>query len=152
MESRVKKVELKIKTIEEAILLLSQQTLIHSNWFDEIREAQANTDVKIAALVDAQIRNEDESKASRTNTDVKIAALVDAQIRNEDEAKASRTNTDAKIAALVDAQIRNEDELKEHRKEMKELRNDFTKYMIKLEKRIELLEKKNGDGKNGKNK
>jgi|GEM_PF-3361054 len=127
MESRVKKVELKIKTIEEAILLLSQQTLIHSNWFDEIREAQANTDVK-------------------------IAALVDAQIRNEDEAKASRTNTDAKIAALVDAQIRNEDELKEHRKEMKELRNDFTKYMIKLEKRIELLEKKNGDGKNGKNK
>ena len=57
-----------------------------------------DTDEKIAALVDSQIR----TGGIQSHSDAKIAALVDSQIRQA-ESKAIPTR---KIAALVDSQIR----------------------------------------------
>ena len=101
MEERVKKAELRIKTVEEAILLLSKKMLIHDDWWDEHRAFQADTDAKIAALIDAQIKNEDDIKEFRQATKKMFAHLI--------------------------------------------------KMLDKMDKRIELLEKKNNN-KNGKSK
>jgi molecular chaperone GrpE (heat shock protein) len=81
-------------------------------------------------------------------------------IQFRQETRANQENTDAKIVALVDAQIRSEDEMKEFRRETNEFRratkqmfNHLVKVIDKMDKRIELLEKKNNNSKkNGKGK
>jgi hypothetical protein len=52
----------------------------------ELRAAQANTEQKLAALVDAQIRGEEATKvmkAAQADADAKIAALAVAQADSE---------------------------------------------------------------------
>ena len=109
MERRVAKLERRSDNMEAAILQLIEAAQTHSEMMDDffrgmidLRAAQANTDVKIAALVDAQIRAEDlfharaaeqgkrntEQEKRSAEQDVKITALVDAQIRAEDLAQA----------------------------------------------------------------
>ena len=110
MEERVKKAERRIKNVEEAILMLTESMLIQDDWWDEYRSNQTNTDVKITALVDAQIRSESEIKEFRQETN-------------------------------------------EFRRATKQMFNHLIKLIDKMDKRIELLEKKNNnDKKNGKSK
>lgn len=80
LTARANKQDGKIKTLAEAVLALSQSSLHHSQMMEnffrginelregiaQLKEHQADTDVKLAALVDAQIRAEDEMKNLRT--------------------------------------------------------------------------------------
>ena len=72
LEQRAEKLERNDRGFAEAIKALMESSLHHTQMMDdfframnELREAQANTDVKIAALVDAQIRAEDEISLMR---------------------------------------------------------------------------------------
>lgn len=123
MEERVKKVERRIKTVEEAILILSEKMHIHDDWWDEHRAFQADTEVKIAALVNAQIKNEDDVLELRS----KVLTLIDAQIENEKVNKAYKEST-------------------------KKLHSALLKILKGMDDRIKEIEKKNGNGKNGKKK
>ena len=138
LEQRTDKQERNIKDFAQAIKALMESSLHHSEMMNdffrglnslretvgELRSAQANTDAKIAALVDAQIKAEDEIaklREGQANTDIRVAALVDAQIKAEDAMaglRAAQSNTDGKITVLVDAQIKAEDEMKEMREKV----------------------------------
>lgn len=72
LEQRANKFERNDKGFAEAIKALMESSVHHSGMMDdffrgmnELRAAQANTDVKLAALVDAQIRAEVELKEMR---------------------------------------------------------------------------------------
>lgn len=90
---------------------VEERSSTQQEWINQLGAAQANTDVKIAALVDAQIRmadvqaNTDAKMATladaQANTDVKMAALADALIRMAD----AQADAYAKVAALVNSQV-----------------------------------------------
>ena len=74
------------RLLTEVIRRMDERDDRHETWIDELHAAQANSDAKIAALTDAQIR-----------TGERIGAMADAQ-----------AHADARIAALADAQIKTE--------------------------------------------
>lgn len=91
LEQRAEKQDGKIKTVGEAIVALSQSVLHHSEMMDdffrgmnELRAAQADTDVKVAALVDAQIRAEDEMKELRGVIKQMAQAIIKTSERVDD--------------------------------------------------------------------
>jgi DNA anti-recombination protein RmuC len=94
--------------IRESIRLLTQLTLRSHERLDELQAAQTNSERKIAALADAQIRLEE----AQANSERKIAALADAQIRTEAamanltekmaQLAASQAHTDQRLDALID--------------------------------------------------
>ena len=104
-EQRFNKVEKRIKTVEEAILLLSELSIGHGERLDDSLRDRENLNEKISALIDAQIRSEDRTQEANT----KISALIDAQIRTEDRMQ----ETNAKLAFLADLQIENVNSIKE---------------------------------------
>lgn len=63
------------------------------------------------------------------------------------ETEANQKDTEAKIAALVDAQIQSEQEMREFRHSTKKMFGQLIKLLEKMDKRIEAVEKKNGNGK-----
>jgi chromosome segregation ATPase len=80
--------------IKLSIKLLTELALRADERMDGLEEAQANSERKIAALADAQIRTEE----AQASFERKIESLVEAQ-----------ANSERKIAALADAQIRTEE-------------------------------------------
>ena len=66
----------------------------HTNWLNELGHAQAETEKKIAALVDAQIRSED--------TVARLAGRVDALTEQVAETNATVAVLAAKIDTLVE--------------------------------------------------
>lgn len=97
MESnnRIEKVEKRVQTVEEAIILLKELTISHDDrlesflfGLEELRAGQKETNEKINMLIDAQMRTENnigELRASQKETDEKINMLIDAQMRTEDK-------------------------------------------------------------------
>jgi peptidoglycan hydrolase CwlO-like protein len=86
--------ERRVARLEESFVTLVELTRSHNDGMDELRAAQAELSVaqaeseqKLAALVDAQIRGEEamkELRSAQAETDRKIAALADAHIHTED--------------------------------------------------------------------
>jgi chromosome segregation ATPase len=102
-EERIARLENSFVILTELARSADEWRDTHRDWISQLAqsqanlaEAQANTDVKIAALVDAQIRTE----RAQAETEVKFKALAAAQ-----------ANSDAKIAALAGAQIRTEEHI-----------------------------------------
>ncbi|HLM03169.1 MAG TPA: hypothetical protein VK400_19105 [Pyrinomonadaceae bacterium] len=58
-EERFGKLEMRVKTVEEAITLLSNLLANHDDRLEDSVKDNENLEAKIAALVDAQIRSED---------------------------------------------------------------------------------------------
>ena len=58
-EERFGKLERRVKTVEEAITLLSNLLASHDDRLEDSVKDTENLEAKIAALVDAQIRSED---------------------------------------------------------------------------------------------
>lgn len=104
--------EERLTTLEQISGLLVKVTRSAHERMDTLAEAQANTEVKLAALTDAQIRTEtrlDKLAEAQANSERKIAALADAQIRTEARMEtlfAAQANSEARIAALAEAQAR----------------------------------------------
>lgn len=90
-----------LSRLENIVGRLADATLAR---FEESDAKHDEATAKFAALVDAQIRTEE--NVNKTNE--KFAALVDAQIRAEETVN----TTNEKFASLVDAQIRTEENVK----------------------------------------
>jgi chromosome segregation ATPase len=120
MSEDYRKLDRRVKSVEEAIQLLTQMALRADERIDGLDErtdtfnaSLNNLTVKMEALVDAQIRTEEiltakieTLAAAQTRTEeilaAKINALANAQIRTEEILT-------TKIEALSDAQIRTEE-------------------------------------------
>lgn len=129
MSEDYNKIKLRVKSVEEAVELLTQMALRADERMDESDASLNNLTVKIEALVDAQIRIEETLSAKigilSAKIEIlsaKIEILADAQIRIEEilSAKvealaAAQRRTDetlsAKIEVLASAQIRTEESL-----------------------------------------
>jgi len=68
-----------------------------------------DTNAKINALIDAQMRTEESLKKTDEAVNAKIDALADAQIRTEGSIKQVGETFNAKINALVEAQGRTDE-------------------------------------------
>ena len=71
-EDRVTELERSFITLTRLLESAGERAGTHESWINQLGRAQAETETKLAALVDAQIRSDD-----------KIAALADAQIKTE---------------------------------------------------------------------
>lgn len=131
-EQKVEKLGKRVKTVEEAVLLLTSLIENHGDLIYDFVKENESFNEKINALVDSQIRREDDNKKS----DEKINALIDAQIRSEDESNKS----DAKLNALLDAQIKSEEESNELRNGLNILIEAQAKTETKLQKLTDLVE------------
>jgi septal ring factor EnvC (AmiA/AmiB activator) len=97
----------RLARVEEAILILTrlaqgldERMDTHLTWINSLGEAQANSDAKIAALTNAQIKTEEV-----------LARLGEAQSHTDQRLNALVSHTDQRLNALADAQIRTEEAL-----------------------------------------
>ena len=84
---RIASLEKSFQTLTQLAVSASERADQHGAWINQLGTAQAESDVKIAALADAQIHTEEGMnalRAAQTNSDAKLAALADAQIRTEE--------------------------------------------------------------------
>jgi Mg2+ and Co2+ transporter CorA len=123
----------RIQQIEEIILGLARGTRDHFHTTDERLD---DVDVKIAALVDSQIRTEESVK----KTGEALRALADAQIRTEESVK----KTGEALRALADAQIRTEESVKETQESAKKTDEAF-RALADSQTRTEESVKKTGE-------
>ena len=79
-EERVLRLENAFVMLTELVRNAEERSDDHDKWINELGAAQANSEAKIAALADAQIKNES-AIASLT---LKMAALADAQVKTEE--------------------------------------------------------------------
>jgi inactivated superfamily I helicase len=101
--------------IKQSIKLLTQLALRADERMAPLEEAQANSERKIGALADAQIRTEE----AQANSERKVALLIEAQVRTEESAArlsvameglaekmselaAAQAHTDQRLDALID--------------------------------------------------
>jgi peptidoglycan hydrolase CwlO-like protein len=78
-EERVARLENAFATLLEMTRNLDERDDTHTGWINELGTAQAETERKIAALVDAQIRTEDAMVRladAQAHTDKTVAALA----------------------------------------------------------------------------
>ena len=92
--------ERRLARLEDSFTTLVELTRSHNEGMDELRAAQAGTEHKLAALVDAQVRAEELLSQFRA-----------AQEEGMSKIRAAQAETDRKLAVLVDAHIRTEDAL-----------------------------------------
>lgn len=86
--------EERLTRLEQSFVLLTQLANSVDERMDTLAEAQANTEVKIAALADAQIRAEDQIRElTQTVTGLTKAMTTLAE---------SQTHTDRRLDALID--------------------------------------------------
>lgn len=79
-EKKIERLERKVKTVEEAILLLSELTASHDEMLYIQMKSDEDLNEKISALIDAQIRSEDKMEALNTaqnKTEEKMQSLID---------------------------------------------------------------------------
>jgi hypothetical protein len=91
--------------LEESFLMPTEMLRMHEDSFDELCAAQAETEQKIAALVDAQLRIEEahgkgmeELRAAQAEASQKIAALAEAMKHLAE----SQAYTDRRPDGLID--------------------------------------------------
>lgn len=94
----IERVDARAARLEEGFQLLTQLIQGHSgqldtqrDWINQLGEAQAESEQKIAALADAQIRTEDALARFTASTEAALARLAQAQ-----------THTDGRLDALID--------------------------------------------------
>jgi exonuclease VII small subunit len=96
-----KNVEPRVKTVEEAVLLLTQMALRADERMDGFEAAFSNITAKLEALADAQIRTEE----SLTHLSEVHARLAEAQKHLAEAQKhlaESQAHTDKRLDALID--------------------------------------------------
>lgn len=116
MTEDYKKLKTRVDTMEEAVQILKKLALRADERMDNFDNALNNLTVKIEALTDAQIRNEEKSaagmealRAAQESLAAKVEALADAQIRSEERLTQkfetladSQAQTDRRLDALID--------------------------------------------------
>ena len=80
MSEDLKKIESRVKTVEDAVHLLTQLALSADERMDSFDSSLANLTTKVEALADAQIRTEEalaRLAESQARTDDRLDALID---------------------------------------------------------------------------
>ncbi|HEY9284101.1 MAG TPA: hypothetical protein VIP46_11665 [Pyrinomonadaceae bacterium] len=127
--------------LQNALASLAEMGADHEQRISRMEQAY----VAVVEMLRRHDQRVDEFSAMRDETDQKLAALVDAQIKAEDEMSRLRSaqagtgqtlaETDQKLAALVDAQIRAEDEMNKVREALAEL----AQAMVSLTKKVDAI-------------
>ena len=94
MSKEYKKIETRVKTVEEAVLLLTQMALRSDERMDGFDASHNNLAVKAEALADAQIRTEES-----------LARLADSQthlVGAHTRLAEAQAHTDKRLDALID--------------------------------------------------
>jgi len=112
MSENYNKLDRRVKTVEEAVQLLTQMALRADERIDDVDErmngleaALNNLTVKLEALADAQIRNEELVARAQMRTEESLARLAQAQERlAQAQAHLAETqaHTDQRLDALID--------------------------------------------------
>jgi chromosome segregation ATPase len=112
LEERVEKNERRLKTVEDAIILLTKLGDSHTDQLeqiifgiDELRAAQSETSERVNMLIDAQIRTDDEIKeikAIQRESGERIKVLIEAQIRTEEKMQETEEKIQRMEAAITD--------------------------------------------------
>jgi chromosome segregation ATPase len=105
VEDRVLQLENSFRTLTQLAVSASERSDQQLAWINQLGTAQAETETKLAALIDAQVRTEDALAALTVKVDAladKVDTLAGAQIRTEG-ALAALT---VKVDALTDSQSR----------------------------------------------
>ena len=106
-EDRVTDLERSFAILTRLLESASERADTHESWINQLGTAQAETETKLAALVDAQIRTDDKIAllaAAQTRSDDKITALASAQMQTEaalQQLIAQQARTDAQLAQLI---------------------------------------------------
>lgn len=79
MSENYNKLDRRVKTVEEAVLLLKDLVLKADERMDGFEAAITNLTVKLEALTDAQIRSEEFVAQAQVRTEESIARLAEAQ-------------------------------------------------------------------------
>lgn len=88
IEQKVEKLGRRVKTVEDAIVLLTALTDSHNDRLFDLVIEEENLNEKVSALVDAQIRTEEVLNSLRQKsmeTEEKISILIDMQIKSVSE-------------------------------------------------------------------
>jgi chromosome segregation ATPase len=99
-EERLSRVENAFVTLTRLVENMSGRRDQHLEWINQLGEAQANADARIAALADAQIHTEERM----VRVETALATLVEAQARTESalaRLAEAQAQTDQKLDALV---------------------------------------------------
>jgi chromosome segregation ATPase len=100
-EERLSRVENAFVTLTRLVENISGRMDQHSQWINQLGEAQVNADARIAALADAQIHTEERM----VRVETALAALVEAQARTESalaRLAEAQAHTTQKLDALLD--------------------------------------------------
>jgi chromosome segregation ATPase len=100
-EERLSRVENAFVTLTRLVENISGRMDQHLDWINQLGEAQANADARIAALADAQIHTEERM----VRVETALATLVEAQSRSESALARladAQAHTDQKLNALID--------------------------------------------------
>ncbi|MGI8670480.1 MAG: hypothetical protein ACR2J3_11660 [Aridibacter sp.] len=116
LEKKVNKNEKRIETVEQAIQLLSQLTINHT---DEIERMLFGIDETKGSIIELR----------ESNVELRESII---------EQRESQKDTQEKLNALIDAQIRGEDAMQELKKEMR----DLAKLVGLAHQRIDKIEQK----------
>jgi hypothetical protein len=91
MSENYSKIESRVKTVEEAVLLLTDLKLRGEERMDGYDSALTNLTVKLEALADAQIRTEEALKH-----------LTEVQAESQKRLTEAQAHTDQRLDALID--------------------------------------------------
>jgi chromosome segregation ATPase len=100
-EERLSRVENAFVTLTRLVESMSKRMDQHLELINQLGEAQANADARIAALADAQINTEERM----VRVETALATLVEAQARTESALARladAQAHTDQKLDALID--------------------------------------------------
>lgn len=94
VEKRVGRIEKRDDLIEQAILQMRDLLISHDNrledYYKALRESREEFIFKMNALVDAQVKGEDDMRRSREDFNFKMNAVVDAQVKGEADTRELR--------------------------------------------------------------
>jgi len=96
-EERLTRVEDAFVTLTRLAQSLDERLNTQLTWINSLGAAQANSEAKIEALTDAQIRTEATLAEAQAKTEAALARLAEMQAR-----------TDRKVEALAEAQAKTE--------------------------------------------
>lgn len=107
-EERLVRLENAFATLTRLAESMDSRLNTQLSWINSLGEAQANSDAKIAALVDAQIRTEE----AQVRTEEVLLRLAEAQAHTDqrlDELAKAQIKTQEALARLAEAQSRRDE-------------------------------------------
>ena len=108
LEERTEQLEHAFVMLVKLTQSMDERMDTHLSWINQLGEAQANSEAKIAALADGQInladglRNLADAQMNLADAQIKTERAVAALAERMSELAASQSHTDRRLDALID--------------------------------------------------